>query len=174
MISDGLRVGSLLLSADGAGRKGGTNWVSPRLLLFFSCLLVMTAWGNAYGYSAARVGALVAAALAAGVALLRPAAVDDLDRLRRTERTVVVVLLLTGLMMTAAMLAPAFADLVSPLWFAIIAVYTILGLLGGAFIGPERALSEVGICVLSGGSRSHDGRSLAPHTGSVRRARISA
>ena len=106
VISDGLRVGSLLLSADGAGWKRGSNWVSPRLLLFFSCLLVMTAWGNAYGFSAARVGALVAAALAAGVALLGSVAVDGLERLRDQERTVGVVLRLAGSVWTCEMRAP--------------------------------------------------------------------
>jgi hypothetical protein len=113
---------------NGAGRKPGAGWISPRLLLFFSCLVVMIFARQGTDLTSLRVGALLVAAGSTGVALFRPMVVVDLDRLRRAERALVSILLVAGLILTAGMLARAFADPASPGWFAVIVVYAILGL----------------------------------------------
>jgi hypothetical protein len=88
----------------------------------------MTFMREGSGQTALRVGALLVAAAATGAALLRPMVVSNLGRLRRAERALVVALLLLGLISTAGLLAQGLANLASPLWFTIISIYTILGL----------------------------------------------
>jgi hypothetical protein len=102
---------------------------SPRLLLLFSALMVMVFTRGAPVHASA-LAALVVAALATGSALLRPIAVPDLDRLRRVEHILTGAALLAGLTLTAGTVALVLADLASALWFALIAIYTILGLAG--------------------------------------------
>lgn len=78
-----------------AERSGGirnATWISPRFLLLFSCLLITLASPNP-SYLWAKVGALVAAALMSGVALLRPLTVRDPDLERRATQLIVGVLL---------------------------------------------------------------------------------
>jgi len=100
-----------------------------RLLLLFSSLLVMVFGRDWAGLAAApRLVALLAAAVATGVALVHPMTVPHGGWLRRAEWTTVVLLLLIGLFLTAGVLALAFADLASPLWITVIAAYTISGL----------------------------------------------
>jgi hypothetical protein len=107
---------------------------SPRLLLLFSALMVMMFARGVPEHSAANVAALLAAAVATGVALLHPIGVRQLDWLRRAEWALVVTLLLAGLILTAEALAPAFANLASPLWLAVTSAYTILGLVGALLV----------------------------------------
>jgi len=114
-----------------AGTARGATWISARLLLLFSALIVMIVmlFSRADSdHAVPAVGALLVAAAATGMALLRPMVVGDLDRLRRAEQALVVSLLLAGLILTARMLARAFAELASPLWLTMTSVYTILGL----------------------------------------------
>ena len=59
---------------------------------------------------------------------MHPIALRDLVRLRRAELTLIGTLLLAGLVFSAGTLALALADLTSPLWLSVIAVYTFLGL----------------------------------------------
>lgn len=115
-------------SIEGAGPKPGAGWVSPRLLLLFSCLLIMLFARQGADHVALRVGALIVAAAAAGVALLRPMVVADPDRLRRAEWAIVGLLVIDGLILTTGALGGAFTDLASPLWSAMIALYAILGI----------------------------------------------
>jgi hypothetical protein len=103
---------------------------SQRVLLLSSALIVMLFTRDPGGASAPRVGALLVAVAATGVALFRPLFVSDRDRLRRAEHALVGVLVLAGLMLTGAFLARAIAALASPLWFAVVLGYTILGLAG--------------------------------------------
>jgi hypothetical protein len=114
----------------GAARKRGARLVSPRVLLLFSCLMVMMFARAGSDHAALRVGALLVAAASTGVALFRPMVVGDLDRLRRAELALVVSVLLAGLILTAGELTTAFADPGSPLWLTVTSVYTILGLVG--------------------------------------------
>src|SRR5665647_2019265 len=109
-------------------RNQDTSWISPRLLLLFSCLLIMISAGDSLRFAWPRVGVLVAAALMTGTALLRPRAVGDAARERRAARAIVGVLLLAGLVMSAGFLAKTIADLASPLWFTVILGYAFLGL----------------------------------------------
>lgn len=103
---------------------------SSRLLLLLSALVIMIFTRGAPWGHASALAALVVAALATGLAMFRPIAVRDPDWLRRAEQTLTVILLLAGLMFTAGTLALVLADLASPLWLALVAVYTILGLAG--------------------------------------------
>jgi hypothetical protein len=114
-------------TAEKTSKKWDATANASRLLLLFSALLVMTFTRGAPAHAFA-LAALVVAALATGVALLRPINVQDLDQLRHVEHTVTVVLLLAGLMLTAGSMALALAKLASPLWLSVIAVYTFLGL----------------------------------------------
>ena len=106
----------------------GVTSNSPRILLLSSCLLVMVFSGTALGSTAARLAALLLAAAMTAVALLWPLAVSNLAHLRQAEHGLVAFLSLAGLMMTATVLARAIASLQAPTWFAIVSVYTILGL----------------------------------------------
>jgi len=103
-------------------------WISPRLLLLLSALIVMTFSRTPSGHAVLAVSALLVAGASAGVALLRQTLIGDHDRQRRAEGALVVAMLLIGLLVTAGLLAQAFADLASPLWYAVIAVYAVLGL----------------------------------------------
>ena len=103
---------------------------SPRVLLLFSALLVMVFARDSAGLTAPRLVALLMAAAMTGVALIRPALVTDLDRLRRAEPAFVAVLVPVGLILTGGALARAIAHPVSPLWFAVLSAYVILGLTG--------------------------------------------
>ena len=103
---------------------------SPRVLLLFSCLLVMMFARDSAGLNATRLVALLLAAGVAGVALLRPGMVIDQERWRRIETTLLNSLLIAGLLLSGTVLARAIADVASPLWFAVVSGYTILGLAG--------------------------------------------
>ena len=116
-------------TAEKTSKKWDATANASRLLLLFSALLVMIYTRGAPIHALA-LAALVVAALAAGLAMFRPITVRDPDRLGRAEQTLTVVLLLAGLMFTAGTLALVLADLASPLWLALMAVYTILGLAG--------------------------------------------
>lgn len=113
---------------------------SPRLLLLFSALMVMMFSRVGSDHAALGVSALLMAAVSAGVALLRPLVVGNQDRVRRAERTLVVSLVLTGLILTAGELTRAFADMGSGLWLTLTATYTILGLVA-AFVLVRRVPS---------------------------------
>ena len=115
-------------TAEKTRKKRDATANASRLLLLLSALLVMTATGRGLSPTPAALMALAVAALAAGVSLLHPIAVRDLVRLRRAELTLIGTLLLAGLVFSAGTLALALADLASPLWFSVIAVYTFLGL----------------------------------------------
>jgi len=117
----------------GAGRKQGTSWISARLLLLFSALIVMVFTSAAPGSPFVSVMALLAAAVATAFALLHPVVVRE-DSQRRAEWVLVVSLLLAGLILTAALLARAFADLASPLGLTVVTVYTMLGLAGALLL----------------------------------------
>jgi len=126
-----------------AGRAAGirnASWISPRFLLLLSCLLIMMASGLAGGYAWSRVGALVAAAIMTGLALLRPRTVGDPGRPRSAERAVVGVLLAIGLVMTAGFLAQTIADVASLAWFAVILGYAFLGIAGSLHWGRRLSL----------------------------------
>jgi hypothetical protein len=86
------------------------------------------------GHTVISVAALLVAAVATGVALLHPGAVREGNWQRRAEWVLVISLLLAGLVMTAGALARALADLASPLWVAVIAAYTMLGLAGALLL----------------------------------------
>jgi hypothetical protein len=115
-------------TAEKTSKKWDATANASRLLLLFSALTVMTFTRVGLSHTPAALAALAVAALVAGVALLHPIAVRDLVRLRRAELTLIGTLLLAGLVFSAGTLALALADLMSPLWFSVIAVYTILGL----------------------------------------------
>jgi len=117
-------------TAEKTSKKWDATANSSRLLLLFSALVIMIFTRGAPWGHASALTALVVAALATGLAMFRPIAVRDPDRLRRVEQTLTVVLLFAGLIFTAGTLALVLADLASPLWLALIAVYTILGLAG--------------------------------------------
>ena len=114
-------------TAEKTRKKWDATANASRLLLLFSALLVMTFTRGAPAHAFA-LAALVVAALATGVALLHPTALRDLVRLSRAELTLIGTLLLAGLVFSAGTLALALADLASPLWLSVIAVYTFLGL----------------------------------------------
>lgn len=118
----------------GAPTKSGTGWVSPRLLLIFSSLLVMAFFREGFEQTALKVGALLLAAASASVALFRPLVVVDRDRLRRAEHALLASLLFLGLISTAGLLAQSFADLASPLWLMVASAYAVLGLLGALLL----------------------------------------
>ena len=122
-------------TAENTSKKWDATTNASRLLLLFSALVVMTFTRGGLSQTSAALMALAGAALAAGVALLHPIAVRDLVRLRRAELTLIGTLLLAGLMFSAGTLALALADLASPLWFSVIAVYTILGLAAARPLG---------------------------------------
>jgi len=113
-------------------RKASAN--SSRLMLLFGALMVMLFPWVAPGRTAPQLGALLVAAAAAGVALFKPIATRDPGGLRRAEWAMIGLLLLTGLILTAAALARPFARLGSPLWLTVMAVYTILGLVGALML----------------------------------------
>ena len=114
----------------GTRMKRVTALDSRRVLLLSSCLLVMMfSWGPS-GNTVPGLVALLVAALLTWAALFRSTFVSDLDRLRQVERGLLAVVLLTGLILTASNLASAFTDLASPLRFAVVSAYTILGLAG--------------------------------------------
>jgi hypothetical protein len=107
---------------------------SSRLLLLFSALMVMMFVRGAPGNTATSVAALLVAAAATGVALLRPIPVRELDWLRRAEWAPVVALLFQGLILTAVGLAGAFPDLTPPVWVTVVALYMTLGLVGALLL----------------------------------------
>ena len=117
-------------TAEKTSKKRDATANASRLLLLFSALLIMIFTRGAPWGHAAALAALVIAALATGLAMFRPIAVRDPNLLRRSEQALTVVLLLAGLMFTAGTLALVLADVASPLWLALIATYTILGLAG--------------------------------------------
>jgi hypothetical protein len=102
---------------------------SQRAMLLFSCLLVMM-FARDPGPNGPRLLALVVATVMTGVALFRPLHVRDLYSLRRAEQALVAVLVLAGLIFSATVLARPIADQASPLWFAVVSAYTILGFAG--------------------------------------------
>jgi hypothetical protein len=118
----------------GVAQKREATANSPRVLLLFSALMVMIFASAAPGSPITSVVALLVAAVAAAVALLRPTAVRGGDWQRRAEWMLVVSLLLAGLILTSAVLARAFADLASPLWLTVVAIYAILGLAGALML----------------------------------------
>jgi hypothetical protein len=118
-------------------REATTN--SPRVLLVFSALMVMTFASAAPGSPISSVVALLVAAVAAAVALLRPTAVRGGNWQRRAEWVLVVSLLLAGLILTSVVLARAIVA--SPLLLTVVAVYTILGLTGALL--PLRRLPHI-------------------------------
>ena len=117
-----------------AGTERGTSWISARLLILLSALLVMIFSRGGSDHAVVRVGALLLAAASTGIALLRPMVAGDRDRLRRAEWALVVSLLLAGFVLTAGVLASAFTELASALWLTVIAAYTILGLVGAGLL----------------------------------------
>jgi hypothetical protein len=118
----------------GASARQGRRWISTRVLLLFSCLMVMTFSREGSDHALLRVGALLVAGASTGVSLCRPMVVSDLDRARRAEQMLIVSLLLAGLTLTAGELTRAFARLGSPLWLTVTSVYTILGLVGALLL----------------------------------------
>lgn len=117
-----------------AAKQGNTSWISARLLLLLSALLVMVFSRADSDHAVVGVVALLLAAASTGMALLRPMVAGDQDRLRRAEWALVVSLLLAGLILTAGVLAGAFTVVASTLWLAVIAVYTILGLAAAGLV----------------------------------------
>lgn len=115
-------------TAEMTSKKWGATANASRVLLLFSALTVMVFTQDVTIPAAQRLVALLVAAAATGVALLRPLAVPDVYRPRRAEQALVMVALLAGLVLTAGVLVKGFADLASPLWFALVAVYAVLGL----------------------------------------------
>jgi hypothetical protein len=111
----------------GVATKQEATANNPRLLLLFSALIVMA---FSRGSPLVSVAALLLAAVATGVALMHPSAELKGNWQRRAEWVLVLSLLLTGLFVTAALLARAFAAQGSPAWEAVVAVYTIFGLAG--------------------------------------------
>ena len=128
-------------TAEKTSKKGDAAANASRVLLLFSALTVMTFTRVGLSHTPAALAALAVTALVAGVALLHPIAVRDLVRLRRAELTLIGTLLLAGLVLSAGMLALALANLMSPLWFTVIAVYMILGLV--AALPLARRLSSM-------------------------------
>jgi hypothetical protein len=63
-----------------------------------------------------------------------PSAVRETDWLRRAEWVLVVLLVVPGLILSGGILAKAFADVASPLWLIVMAVYTVLGLAGACLL----------------------------------------
>jgi hypothetical protein len=116
----------------GVATKPDATANSPRCLLLFSALMVMVFSRGAHPLIS--VVALLLAAVATGVALLHPGAEREGNWQRRAEWVLVLSLLLTGLFLTAALLARAFAALGSPAWEAMVAVYTIFGLAGALLL----------------------------------------
>jgi hypothetical protein len=114
------------VKAVGTKREAAAS--GPRLLLFFSALMVMMSTLGASGHIAARLAGLLIAAVAAGVALLRPIVFREKDWLRNAEWALVISLLLAGLILTAGMLARVFAAPASPLAFTLTSTYPFLGL----------------------------------------------
>jgi hypothetical protein len=123
-----MNVGALPVVTDAATKRQATTH-TPRVLLLFSALMVIVSTVG-HGNSLASVAALIVAAAATGVALLHPMAVRGRVGQRRAEWVMVVSLVVAGLMLTGGLLAQAFADLGSPLWLMVTAVYTIVGLAG--------------------------------------------
>lgn len=120
------------------GATATANANGQRLLLLLSALLVMVFTRGAQGHTVEALAAVVVAALAAGVALLRPITVRDLDRMRRLEWTLVASLLLSGFLLTAMGPDRGPADLGPPvLPLPVIAVYLVLGL-AAALSGARR------------------------------------
>lgn len=116
--------------AGGLGRRREANWISPRVLLLFSCLLVMMASRNALASTWPRVGSLVAATCMTAMALLLPLAVGDRGRERHAARALVGTLLLAGCFFTAGTLAQAITNIATPTWFLVVFGYMIIGLAG--------------------------------------------
>lgn len=114
--------------AEGGPKGLDTTWVSPRLLLLTSSLLVMMVARDDPGSHAPRLAAFLVAALLTGVALLHPRVVGDTLREQRAAGALVVILSAAGVLMTAWMLLPTFSGLAPPWGFAAIAVYAIAGL----------------------------------------------
>lgn len=107
------------------GMKRGPTTNSPRVLLLFSALMVMIiGQGNTF----VSVLALLAAASAAGVALLNPISACEQDWFRTAERILVVSMVGAGLILTAGRLATAFAPLASPVFVVLMASYAIFGM----------------------------------------------
>jgi hypothetical protein len=112
-----------------------SSWLSPRVALLFSCLLVMMSSRSFVSPAGPWVGApvvaaLVVAAIITGIALLRPVVVSDVGRERRAARALVGALVMAGLFLTAGELARTIADTGSVSWFAVVLAYTIIGLAG--------------------------------------------
>ena len=110
----------------------------PVVMLLFSALLVMMFSRPFSDQTLASLAALLVAAVAAGVALLRPAVVTAGDAQGRAKWLLVIALSLVGLVLTAATFLKAFEHLGAPLMVAMVAGYTILGL-GGAFLAVRQS-----------------------------------
>jgi hypothetical protein len=117
-----------------AEKKVSTTTDSRRVLLLFSTLMVMMFARGDPGVTFTNVAALLAAAIAAGIALLNPTSLHGGFWQRRAEWVLVVWLLLAGLILTAGALARVFADLATPLWVTVTTVYAILGLAGALLL----------------------------------------
>ncbi|HEY8653939.1 MAG TPA: hypothetical protein VIL87_12765, partial [Dermatophilaceae bacterium] len=122
-------------TAEKTSKKWDATANASRVLLLSSALLVMTFTRGGLSHTPAALMALAMATLAAGVSLLHPIALRDLVRLRRAELTLIGTLLLAGLVFSAGTLALALADLGSPGWFAVIAAYATLGVVGALSLG---------------------------------------
>jgi hypothetical protein len=118
----------------GVATKPEATANSPRILLLFSALMVMIFASATPSSPLTSVIALLVAAVATAAALLHPRAVRNGNWQPRAEWALVVLLLLTGLIHTAGILAQAFTDLASPVWMAVVAAYTILGLAGALLL----------------------------------------
>jgi hypothetical protein len=118
----------------GVATKPDTTAKSPRILLLFSALMVMIFASAAPASALASVIALLVAAVAAAAALLHPTAILNGNWQPRVEWALVISLLLAGLVHTAGILAQALTDLASPVWMAVVAAYTILGLAGALLL----------------------------------------
>ena len=112
------------------GEGKNTSWVSMRVSLLLSCLLVMLAGRDLAGAVWPRVGALVVAAVVMGFALIRPTIVGDHDRELRAARALVSLLVLAGLYLTGGALARTVSNTATPLWFAVVLGYLIIGFAG--------------------------------------------
>jgi len=125
-------------AVEGAVKQKDASWISARLLILLSALLVMIFSRVGSDHVVVAVGALLLAAATTGTALLRPMVAGDRDRLHRAEWALVVSLLFVGFILTSGALAITFGHRASALWLLPIAAYTILGLLGAGCVVRRR------------------------------------
>jgi hypothetical protein len=122
----------------GAG-AGASGTGSPRVLLVFSAMLVMMfSVGN--GNTALSLAALVVAVVATGYLLLSRRGVRGRDLQGRAEWVLIVSLVVAGVLLTAARLAPAFAGLPLPILLVAMTAYIIVGMAAALLIFPRLPL----------------------------------